>query len=186
MTAHSGVKPDESGKYTVPTIQHVPTNKYIMDSAAISQFIEETYPNPPLQMKSELGDKLVAQIWAELSKTFRESIMPREADILHPRSAEYFRNARGLSPDGRVDVEKEEEAWKAVDGTMRDIGEAMQTNKAQGPFVLGAVPTYADFVIAGAMQGGRMVDEGVFQRIVKHPGFRDVYEACLPYMEKRT
>ena len=183
---HSGLDPNESGKYTVPTIQHIPTNKYIMDSDAISKFIEETYPNPPLELASELGDKLKAQIWTELSKTFRASIMPREADILYPRSAKYFRNMVGLSSDNPIDVDKEEEAWMAVDGNMRDLGEAMRTNRAEGPFILGAVPTYADFVITGAIHSGRMVDEGVFQRIVKHPGFRDVYEACQPYMEKRT
>ncbi len=31
----------------------------------------------------------------------------------------------------------------------------------------------------------RRVDEGVFQRNVKYPGYTDIYEACLPYMEKK-
>ena len=159
-----------------------------MDSVPISKFIEETYSDPPLQMASELGDRLVAQIWGELSKTFRASIMPREVDILYPRSAEYFRRKRmgGLSREELLDEKKEEEAWSSVDGKMRDIGKEMQTNRAEGPFLLGAEPTYADFTIVGAMQSGRMVDEGVFQRIVKHPGFADLYEACQPFMTKRT
>lgn len=188
MIARSGIEPNETGKFTVPTIHHTPTNKHIMESAAISKFLEDMYPDPPVQLTSELGDKLVAQIWSQLSKTFRASIMPREVAILNPPSAEYFirNHMGGASPEDLLDAEKEEEAWKSVEGSMQDIGVEMKTNQAEGSFLLGAHPSYADFTIVGAMQSGRMVDENVFQRIVKHPGFADLYEACEPYMLKRT
>jgi len=68
---------------------------------------------------------------------------------------------------------------------MRAVGELMRTHKADGPFVLGARPSYADFFVTGCLQSARVVDEGVFQRHVKYPGFKEIYEACLPYMEKR-
>jgi hypothetical protein len=30
-----------------------------------------------------------------------------------------------------------------------------------------------------------VVDEGVFQRNIKYPGYEEIYKACLPYMEKK-
>jgi glutathione S-transferase len=84
-----------------------------------------------------------------------------------------------------LDRDKEEQTWKAVADDMRAVDELMRTNKANGPFVLGAKPSYTDFFIAGALQCARVVDEDVFQRIVEYPGHRGIYEACLLYMEKK-
>jgi hypothetical protein len=68
---------------------------------------------------------------------------------------------------------------------IRGVGELMQSHKAAGPFVLGAQPSDTDFLIAGSLQSARLVDENVFQRIVKFSGYKEVCEACLPYLEKK-
>ena len=68
---------------------------------------------------------------------------------------------------------------------IRAVGELMRTHKADGPFVLGARPSYTDFFITGSLQCARAVDEGVFQRNIKYPGYEEIYEACLPYMQKK-
>lgn len=114
------------------------------------------------------------------------SVMPREIAILSPRSQAYFRRTREASLGHRLEdlLDKEEQGWEAVGDGMRAVGELMRTHKADGPFVLGARPSYTDFFIAGSLQSAREVDEGVFQRNMKIPGFKDIYEACLPYMEK--
>ncbi len=190
----SGLVPGElaSGKkykYTVPAIQHVPTNTYIMDSAPIAQFLESTYPDPPVPLTSELGSKIEAKARGEVGPVFHASVMPREIGILSPRAQEYFRRTREASLGRRledlIDPEKEEQDWKGIDGAKRAIGELMRTHKADGPFVLGARPSYTDFFIAGSLQSARVVDEGVFQRSINYPGYKDIYEACLPYMEKK-
>ena len=115
--------------------------------------------------------------------------MPREMNILSPRSQEYFRRTReaelGHRLEDLLDPEKEEQAWKVAEEGMRAAGELMRTHKDEGPFVLGARPSGADFFIAGSLQSARVVDEGVFQRNIKLPGYREIYEACLPYMEKK-
>jgi len=181
----SGTKP----KYTVPAIQHVPTNTYIMDSLAIAQFLESTYPDPSVPLMSDLGQEIAATARAVVGSTLSASLMPREIGILLPRSQEYFRRTReaslGHPLEDLLDPEKEEQRWKAVDDPMRVVGELMLTNQADGPFVLGARPSYTDFFIAGSLQTARMVDEGVFQRTMKYPGYKKIYEACLPYMEKQ-
>jgi glutathione S-transferase len=176
-------------KYTVPAIQHVPTNTYMMDSAPIAQFLESTYPDPPVPLTSELGREIEAKARAVVGKAFGMSVMPREISILSPRAQEYFRRTREASLGHRLedllDPDKEEQAWNAVGDGMRAVGELMRTHKADGPFVLGARPSYTDFFIAGSLQSARVVDEGVFQRNIKYPGFEEIYEACLPYLEKK-
>jgi glutathione S-transferase len=113
--------------------------------------------------------------------------MPREINILSPRSQEYFRRTREEALGHRLEdlLADEEKSWQAVSEGMKEVGELIRTNAAEGPFILGAKPSYTDFFLAGSLQTARMVDEGVFERHMEYPGYKDVYEACLPYMEKR-
>ncbi|KAM0318093.1 hypothetical protein ACHAPQ_010812 [Fusarium lateritium] len=175
--------------YTVPVIQHVPTGKYIMDSPAIAEFLESTYPNPPLPLTSDLGREIEAQARSAMAPALRISIQPREILILSPRSQEYFRAKTethlGCKLEDSIDQESEEKAWADVGKKMESLGELMMTNKADGPFLLGAQPSYTDFFIAASLQSTRTVDEGVFKRCIVYPGFKAIYEACLPWMEKK-
>jgi glutathione S-transferase len=161
----------------------------LMDSVHIAQFLESTYPDPPVPLTSELGREIEAKSRSVVGKTFSTSVMPREIRILSPRSQEYFRRTREASLGHRLedllDPSKEEQDWNALDDGMRAVGELMRTHKADGPFVLGARPSYTDFFIAGSLQSARVVDEGVFQRTIKYAGYKEIYEACLPYMEKK-
>ncbi|CAI7570898.1 unnamed protein product [Penicillium palitans] len=184
-----GLVPGEASKYTVPAIQHVPTNTYIMDSLPIAQFLESTYPDPPVPLTSDLGREIETKARGVLGKAIYSSVMPREINILSPRSQEYFRRTReaalGHRLEDLLDGDKEERVWEGVSDAMRAIGELMRTNKADGPFVLGARPSYTDFFIAGSLQSVRVIDEGVCQRMIKYPGYGEVYEACLPYLERK-
>ena len=194
VTLSRGLAPHDSGsgskhKYTVPAIQHVSTNTYIMDSPAIAAFLESTYPDPPLPLTSELGREIETKARSAVGPAFGASVMPREIYILSPRAQEYFRSTREASLGRRLedllDPKKEEQAWAAVADKMRAVGELMLTHKVDGPFVLGAQPSYTDFFIAGSLQSARVVDEVVFQRCIKYPGYHNIYEACLPYMQKK-
>ena len=162
-----------------------------MDSTTISHFLEATYPSPPLQLTSPLGQEIEAKSRSVIGLAFRTSITPREVHILSPRSADYFRRTREatLSPGRRLEdllppPEAEDEIWEDAGTEIGVVSELMQTRRNEGPFVLGATPSYTDFFLAGALQSARMVDEGVFQRIVKYHGYKEVYEACLPWLEK--
>jgi glutathione S-transferase len=178
-----------SRKYTVPAIQHVPTNTYMMDSVSIAQFLESTYPNPPVPLTSELGREIEAKARAVVGTAFLTLVMPREPRILSPRAQEYFRRTReaalGHPLEDLLNPEKQEQAWTAADEAIRSVGELMLTNKTEGRFVLGASPSATDFFVAGSLQSVRMIDESVFQRMVEYPGYREIYEACVPFMEKK-
>jgi glutathione S-transferase len=158
-----------------------------MDSSPIAQFLESTYPEPPVPLTSDLGGEIEAKARAVAGKAFRVSVMPRELGILSPRAQEYFRRTREASLGHPLEnlLDKEEQIWNEMGDGMRAVGELMLTHKAEGPFVLGAQPSYTDFFIAGSLQSARVVDEGVFQRNIKYPGYKEIYEACQPYMEKK-
>ncbi|WPH03508.1 Hypothetical protein R9X50_00638800 [Acrodontium crateriforme] len=174
-------------EYTVPVIHHLPSDTYLMDSAPIAEFLEETYPERPILLSSELGREIEFKARGVIGPVFGKSVMPREIRILSSQSQAYFRETRetllGHSLEKLLDYE--DEAWNAVDGDMRGVGELMQMHKAEGPFVLGARPSYTDFFIVGSLQSARVVDDGTFQRCVKYSGFKEVYEACLPYIESK-
>lgn len=173
--------------YTVPTIYHVPTKKYITDSPAVAKFIESTYPDPPVQIESVLGNQVMLKLRAGVGPTLQKSLMPREALIFSSRAEEYFRRAREARAGCRLEelLEGEDEAWEALEGDKQAIGALLHTNKADGPFILGARPSLVDFFIAGAIQTAKVIDEGVFQRIMKIPGHLEIYEACQPFMQKK-
>ncbi|KAL3465386.1 hypothetical protein BJX64DRAFT_253086 [Aspergillus heterothallicus] len=177
-------------KYTVPAIHHISSDSYIMDSAQIASFLESTYPDPPVPLTSELGRTIEAQARSVIGATFGASVIPREMNILSPRAQEYFRRTREAHLGHRLedllaDPEKEEQSWDAVSEGIRAVGGLLRKNREDGPFVLGARPSYTDFFIAGSMQAARVVHEGVFSKIVAYDGFREIYEACLPYLGKK-
>ncbi|KAM0338317.1 hypothetical protein ACHAPU_011369 [Fusarium lateritium] len=175
--------------YTVPVIKHVPTNKYIMDSPAIAEFLETTYPVPLLPLISKLGREIETQARNAVAPALMVSITPREVLILSPRSQEYFRARKeaqfGCKLEDLLDQEREEKAWADVEDKMQDLSELMMTNQGDGPFLLGAQPSYTDFFIAGSLQSSRTIDESIFQRCIKYAGFKSIYEACLPWMERK-
>ncbi|KAF4987744.1 hypothetical protein FGRMN_10168 [Fusarium graminum] len=160
-----------------------------MDSPAIAEFLETTYPHPPLPLTSELGREIETRARSTVGPAFRVSITPREIRILAPRSQEYFRAKSealiGCKLEELLDQEKEKTTWADVAEKMQDLSELMMTNKGDGPFLLGAQPSYTDFFIAGSLQSARTIDEGIFQRCVKYPGFKGIYEACLSWMERK-
>ncbi|KAH7311274.1 hypothetical protein B0I35DRAFT_357061 [Stachybotrys elegans] len=178
-----------NAKYTVPVIRHIPTDICIMDSPAIAEFLEATYPTPPLPLTSELGREIETKARRAVAPTFGRSIVPREIHILSPRSQEYFRRTQearlGQRLEDLCEPAKEKEIWEVMSDKIRAAGELMLTHQADGPFVLGAQPSYTDFFIAGSLQSARMISEDVFQRFHSYPGFMEIYMACAPYLEKK-
>ena len=161
----------------------------MMDSTPIAEFIESTYPDPPVLLKSDFGAEIMAKSRGVLGPLFRMSVTPREIHILSPRSQEYFRRTReamlGHRLEDLLDPETEDEKWQAADEDRRAISELILKHEAEGPFVLGAQPSYTDFFYAGSIQTARVIDEGVFKKLIQQPGPKAIYEACLPYMERK-
>ena len=159
-----------------------------MDSGSIAEFLESTYPNPPLPLTSALGQDILSKSRSVIGPAFQVSILPREIHILSPRAQEYFRRTRETSLGHSLEdqLKKETEAWVAVDSRVGELEELIRTRGNDGPFVLGSLPRYADFTIAGSLQSARMVDERVFDRLWRIVGLKNIYEACSPLMERNN
>lgn len=184
----SGIPASSSSPaYTVPAIYHAPTNTYMMDSYAIVAWLEKQYPDPPLTLTSDLGKEVEAKGRAAFANAYRTSLMSREPAVLPPRSAEYFRRTREATLNHTLEElladGKEEKVWAELEPKMREVGELLKSNG--GPFVLGKQPSLTDFFVAGSLQTGRVVHEPVFERIMGLPGFKEVYDACSPWMERK-
>lgn len=159
-----------------------------MDSVPIAMFLEKTYPEPPLQLTSELGRELEVKGRTAIGPVLRVSVLPREMNIISPRAQEYFRRTReavlGCKLEDLLSDGKEEKSWKQVENKLNEMGKLLLTNEAKGPFVLGAEPSGTDFFIAGSLQATKTVDEGLFSKMAAYSGFMQIYEACLPYMQR--
>ncbi|KAJ4113884.1 hypothetical protein NW768_011414 [Fusarium equiseti] len=156
-----------------------------MDSMRIVKFLESTLPDPPLSLLSDLGLEIESKARSAIGPALAISIVPRENLILSPRSQEYFRTKNEAKFGCKLEdlLSKEEESWEGVREKMEELSEMMMKNG--GPFILGETPSYTDFLIAASLQSARTIDEGVLERCTEFSGFRRIYEACLPWMEKK-
>lgn len=159
-----------------------------MDSLLIAHFLEAIYPRRMLTLSSPLGSEIIAQTRAISGAAYRASITPRETHVLCPRSQAYFRRTReaalGHPLEELLDLETEDEVWAAAEAGMGPVGELMKTHRVEGPFILGAKPSWDDFVIVGSVLTARVVEMGVFERLLGFPGYAELYEACKPLMAK--
>lgn len=194
---HSGIQPHDVNspgynvEYTVPTIHYVPTDTYIMDSQSIAAFLEKTYPNPPLPLTSELGREIQQEVRKVFPKIHGRSLRPREVDILSPRSQEFFRNRAEPMlghplEDLLADPSEEDATWKDAHEGLVSVNKLMETNAADGPFLLGTQPSFTDFSLVGSLQSARVISEDVFKRVTDCPAFQRLYDACSPWMERKN
>ncbi|VUC25906.1 unnamed protein product [Clonostachys rosea] len=186
-----GIPPHKSQyvDYTVPAIHHLATNTYLMDSPAISEFIEAKYPHPAVPLTSELGLKIQEKFRDVINPIFRISVMPRVYHIISPRAQIYFRKSRetltGLTLEELDDPAKADQAWKSADADLRQLSDWILTHKDDGPFVLGAQVSYTDFWIIGMLEWARVANRAAFERVMEYPGVKRIHEACQPYMKKK-
>lgn len=158
-----------------------------MDSAAIAKFLESTYPDPPVLLSSPLSQETEPRVQRVLGEVYKTSLTPRESGILSPSAQDYFRRTREASLGHPIQEllsgNKENERWDAAEEELRATGGIISASG--GLLVLGKKPYYTDFVIAGALQCARMIDEGVFERTVAFSGYGEIYEACVPFIEQK-
>lgn len=187
---HSGIPPHESGEYkfTVPAIKHVASNTYMMDSGPIAEFLENTFPQPAiLPASSGPAQEIAARARSALGSAMQASLLPREIRILRPRSQVYFRRTREQSIGRPLDnlLAEEQQHWDAVQGEMQALNDLILATKGDKPFLLGSQPNGTDVFLGGALQSARVIDEQVFGRVAQYPGFKAVYDAMVPFMDKR-
>ena len=155
----------EKDKLPTPNEGRVPVivdgGKVIHDSSAIAEYLEERYSDRPSLFPGEAARGLTkfVQNWTE---TVLQAGLVRLVvlDIwkhVGPEDQGYFRSSReqrfGASLE---DVVKDREA--ALPAFRASLDPLRRTVERQ-PFVSGAAPAYADYIVFGAFQWGRAISD---------------------------
>jgi glutathione S-transferase len=163
-----------------------------MGSPAIAEAINERYPEPSIELKPAVGDKLIqsiSKIMGPISPIFFTLVPQR---ILNEVSREYWYRTRpgyaGMPLDQFWNEKGGEVAWKAAEPHVRDIT-AMLKEKPDGPFFEGKTVTFADFYWTGLLVFlQRIGREDVFDELLKRSGDEkvhlDLLKACDPWTKR--
>ncbi|MBV8926824.1 MAG: glutathione S-transferase family protein [Bradyrhizobium sp.] len=155
FTEKAVIAPHGSDK--VPVLLHV--DKAVADSWKIATYLEDAFPDCPSLFGGEGGRAAMKMInsWGDIAIV--GGIFPLiVADIpshLGPPDADYFRTSREARL-GRKLEEAAAERDKAVVAFRRALEPLRMTLRAQ-PFLGGAAPNYADYIVFGGFQWARVV-----------------------------
>ena len=155
---------DGSDRYTLPAIHDPSTGVYIADSIPIAEYLDKTYPDTPKAFPHStiaLQTAFTAAFVNNLSALWN-FMVPATHSILTPRSQEYFRRTREKSYGKALeDIAPKGEAADAEWARFRDeLGKAdvwYAKNGGQGPFLLGATPSWGDITVASFLKWTREV-----------------------------
>jgi glutathione S-transferase len=155
FTDKTAVAPYKSDK--VPVLLDGDTS--VADSWKIANYLEDTYPDRPSLFGGEGGRAMGRMIgwWGDVAVL--GGVFPMIAADIHghlkPEDAAYFRTSR----EARLGKPLEEAGAnrdKAVEGFRRSLDPMRLTLKTQ-PFLGGAAPNYADYIVFGVFQWSRVV-----------------------------
>ena len=191
----SGVSPNKEGTpYTIPVLRfpRSPTSepRWVMESRAIAAALEQEFPSPPLHLDSPILPKVEA-LTSKITPALSPIFVPRvPRDILNPRSINYFIRTReekfGMP---LAELEKSEKgggkAWENAAPHLSELAGLLREN--EGPFFMGEVVSYADFIVVGLFQFLKRIsyDDDAFGRVMQtDPSFLVLYEACAEWLKR--
>ena len=155
FTEKSAIAPHGSEK--VPVLLH--GESPVVDSWGIANYLEDKFPDRPSLFGGEGGRNVgrLVNSWGDIA--IIGGIFPMiVADIpshLTPVDVDYFRKSREARLSRKLeDVSAERD--KTIVAFRRSLEPLRQTLKAQ-PFLGGAAPTYADYIVFGGFQWARVV-----------------------------
>jgi glutathione S-transferase len=166
-----------SGQGKVPVL--VDGQTVVSDSQAIAEYLETAYPNEASLFGEPPAPALTLFIkaWTEtvLHPAIGRIVVPDVFARLHPKDKAYFRQSREQALGMRIEdlLGQRDEAltrFKAVLAPLRS------TLKGQG-FIAGSAPTYADHIVFGALQWGRLMSST--QLLDEHDPIADWMAAVL-------
>ncbi|EGN96348.1 hypothetical protein SERLA73DRAFT_94516 [Serpula lacrymans var. lacrymans S7.3] len=153
----TGLKPDGSDFYTLPTIQDPSTGAVVSDSFAIAEYLEKTYPSSPAVFPP--NTKALISIFDSAIMNTLRPVFPVMSAIgtskLYPRSEEYLKKQaeirfgtkfEDICPEGP----KREEGWKNIKAAFGVIDGWY--SKSGGKWIMGDTFSYADVIVAAWMR----------------------------------
>ena len=151
----SSIKPDGTQVYTCPAIYDPATKTSVSESAIIAEYLDKQYPNTPRLFP--VGSHALQ--YAFLDKFFSSVVpllrfaLPPSYWMLNKESDAYFRTTReamfGMTMENMAPTGAEREMeWAKVKAVFNTVDGWLQSAKADGPYLLGGGPGFADLVVA--------------------------------------
>lgn len=144
---------DGSPYYTFPAIIDEKTGVAIAESALIAAYLDKTYPDTPKAFPNDSAGLQFAFSKAHglMFMPGWPLIVPAVAKILNPYSSEYFIRTRTEwfgKPLNEL-IKSEEERLETLT-KFKTFWDGMDEwySKTEGPFLMGSVVSYGDFIIA--------------------------------------
>lgn len=181
-------KLNPNSQYSIPAAK-LPDGRYIMDSLAIAQELENFQPKPSLHLDDPAVQRMQASVLKIMATLGPDIYVRIPAMLLNDRSAEYFEQTRAKRfgmPLDQLRAEKGgEQAWQAAQEAFDEI-KGLLTENPDGPFVRGQEVSFADFIFAGLCRMVERLDDGdLFGRLLAVDGrFGEHYKACREFIQK--
>lgn len=155
------MKPDGTPHYTLPAIHDPSTGSYISDSFAIAVYLDATYPSAPLILPHGTQGLQASfdSAFAPEVKGLWPIVYPIIVSNMNESSANYLKANNSTTagepiPDAEVLLAKtEQDLWK-VHGWYEN---ASRSSGDKGPFLMGEVVSWADFVVCAQFLGWRTI-----------------------------
>jgi glutathione S-transferase len=146
-----------TGQGKVPVL--VDGERWIHDSWAIAEYLEDTYTDTPSLFGPGAGRALARFLnqWAAetLQPAIARVVVPDIPSILHDKDQDYFRSSREAA-FGQSFEALAAQRPQALDNVRRLLAPLRSTLGTQ-PYLAGARPLYADHAVFGAFQWARTV-----------------------------
>lgn len=153
----TSTRPDGSPRYTLPAIYDPSTAVYISDSFCIAEYLERTYPETPSIFPHNtiaFQSLYEGNIEACLLQSIIPFILPDAGDKLNPASQDYYRRSRSEDIGRPLDeIKPKGEAAVALWGKFKEgLGKVdAWYAKNDGPFLMGDMLSWADFVTGSSL-----------------------------------
>ncbi|KAF2002829.1 glutathione S-transferas-like protein [Amniculicola lignicola CBS 123094] len=175
------------GDYTIPAIRFE-NGEHMMDSWKIVFELEKQYPEPPLQLQSPVVDQ-VRDHMKKILIAIQANTHPITPNVLSTESKEFFQIVReedwGMPLTQLLEEKGGELPWKNVEAPAKVMADWLK--KHDGPFFLGSIVSYADFIFVSFLYYLKELDEvKMFERFVALDDvFVKLYDASTEWLMKR-
>jgi glutathione S-transferase len=155
-----GIPLTPGGRYTLPAIQHPAPNPQdppivLMDSYAIAEFLETTYPDTPAifpKQTEALQSCFLTWFMDQVFATSRPILIPLIPNIVDKGSIDHFRKTRKAVygcelEEMEVRGTAREKVFERLEDAYRIVGAAI--DRAGGIFLGGDRPIFADLALLG-------------------------------------
>jgi glutathione S-transferase len=151
----AGINPG-GDKLTIPTIEH--EGRLITDSRAIVQYLDEALPATPRLIAPGAEGHVLKffQFWVQTTvhAGIARLVMLDLFNSLYPADQPYFRASR--EKQYKQTLEEVQAGREERLDAFRKSLQPMRLALAQGPFISGAQPGYADYLAFGGFQWARV------------------------------